>query len=57
MRRGIGYWKEELEEWSKFLRECGDELSLDELSSVMKNIRKIQNIIDTYLPERIGAKW
>jgi hypothetical protein len=52
VRRGIVYWQKEEEEWDKFLHECGDELSLSELSSVMKNIRKIQNIIDTYLPKR-----
>lgn len=57
MKKGIVYWENELKEWEKFFYEFGDELSNSELIAVIQRMSKIDDIIDTYLPWRIGAKW
>lgn len=56
MKKGIGYWKEELEEWEKFFYNYANELTLSELSSVMKTIYKIDKIIEKYEKEEKCAE-
>ena len=48
MKKGIVYWKKELDEWDNFFHQFADELSNAELHSVMGRIRVIDSIIDRY---------